>query len=90
MNYFPSGLKKVAVVLCSILSVYLTHYVATNLYAHVCANFSFVGFVTSFMTTGSPICKSLLTIINTTHNSYAVLIAGLVAGLLGFIVVPTA
>jgi hypothetical protein len=85
MNSISSGLKKVAVVLLPILSVYLTHYVSTNLYAHVCANLSIIGFVTSFMTTGSPVCNSLLTIINTTHNSYAVLITGLVAGLLGLI-----
>jgi hypothetical protein len=82
MNSF---LKKVAVVLFPILSVYLTHYVATNLYAHICANLSAFGFVTSFFTTGSPVCNSLLTIINTTHNSYAVLITGLAAGFLGLL-----
>ncbi len=86
-NNMNSFLKKVATVLIPILSVYLTHYVATNLYAHICAHLSVYGFVTSFFTTGSPVCNSLLTIINTTHTSYAVLITGLVAGFLGVLTV---
>jgi hypothetical protein len=86
MNSF---LKKLAGFVVPILSVYLAHYIAANLYAHICANLGFIGFVTSFFTTGSPVCNSLLTIINTTHNSYAVLITGLVAGLLGMFTVPS-
>lgn len=84
MNSF---LKKIITFLFPILSVYLTHYVATNLYAHICANLSLFGFVSSLLTTGSPVCNSLLTIINTTHNSYAVLITGLVVGFLGLLTV---
>jgi hypothetical protein len=72
--------KKIIAVALPILSVFVIHYVATNLYAKICADLSLFGFLTSLMTTGSPVCNSLLTVMNTTNNSYSVLLTGLVSG----------
>jgi hypothetical protein len=81
-SYF---LKKLAHVAVPILTVFIIHYVSANLYVKMCADLGFLGFLTSFMTTGSPVCNALLTVINNTHNSYGLLIAGIASGLLSFI-----
>jgi hypothetical protein len=82
MNAF---LKKVAHFAVPILTVFVLHYVAANMYAKICADLGFLGFLTSFMTTGSPVCNALLNVINATHNSYSLLIAGLIGGLVAFV-----
>lgn len=82
MNAF---LKKVAYVAAPILIVFVLHYAAANLYVHICANLGLVGFLTSFITTGSPVCNALLNVINATHNSYGLLIAGLIGGLVSYV-----
>jgi len=56
--------------------VFMTHYFATNLYTSICASMSIKAFLRSLVVTGSPLCGTLLSIINYTHNSYGVIIAG--------------
>lgn len=73
-------LKKIFI---PVLSVFAAHYVAANLYTRICAASGIVGFLTSLMTTGSPICNALLTIINTTHNSYAIILTSIVSVFIG-------
>ena len=82
MNSF---LKKLAAIATPILTVFILHYVSTNLYAKICADLGFLGFLTSIMTTSSPVCNALLTVMNTTHNSYSLLIAGLFGGFVTFV-----
>jgi hypothetical protein len=86
MNTF---LKKTTSVLVPVITVYILHYISANLYVKICANLGFLGFISSFLTTGSPVCNALLTIINTTHNSYSLMIAGLVGGLVTFALATT-
>lgn len=78
-------LKKLVHVIVPILTVFLLHYISTNLYASICADLGIIGFLRSFMTAGSPVCNALLNVINTTHNSYSLLVAGLVGGLVTFV-----
>ena len=59
------------------LIVFLTHFIATNLYAYLCANMSLYGFFLSMLTTSSPICNVLLSIINHTQSSYAAIVSGI-------------
>ena len=82
MNAF---LKKLIPIIVPILIIFVLHYVSANMYAKICADLGFLGFLTSFMTTGSPVCNALLTVINTTHNSYGLMIAGLIGGLITFV-----
>lgn len=59
------------------IAVFTIHYVATNIYASLCAGLSIIGFLRSMMATGSPVCGVLLSIIQYTYSTYGVLIAGL-------------
>lgn len=77
--------KKIGLIVLPIIIVYVTHYASTNLYANICADLGFIGFIKSFVTAGSPICNALLSVINTTHNSYSVLITGLIVGFTTFL-----
>jgi hypothetical protein len=77
--------KKIAAVVLPILVVFTVHYIAANLYVKTCANYGFIGFLTSFVTTNSPVCNSLLAIMNATQNSYAMLLTSMAGGFLAFI-----
>lgn len=76
---------KLYTIFLPILTVNSAHYVSANLYTRVCASSGVIGFLTSFLTAGSPMCNSLITVINSTSNSYAVVITSLVSGLIGAI-----
>lgn len=65
-------------VVAPFLTVFVTHYTATNLYAYLCANMSVYGFFLSMLTTSSPICNVLLSIITHTQSSYAAIVSGIV------------
>ncbi len=78
-------MKKIGQIALPILTVFVLHYVSTNLYVKICADMGILGFLRSFMITGSPVCNALLNVINTTHNSYSLLIAGLIGGLVTFV-----
>ena len=69
--------RKVLVYTSPFAVVFITHYVATNLYTSICASLSLTGFLRSIVIAGSPMCSTLLSIINYTQNSYGLIVAGL-------------
>jgi hypothetical protein len=94
-KFFPSTisnmnsfLKKISVVVLPILSVYVIHYFAAKLYVRFCAEFGILGFFKSMLTTGSPVCTSLLSILNSTQNSYTLLLTSMVSGFLLYVTTP--
>jgi hypothetical protein len=65
--------------------IFFGHYVSANLYAAVCAPLSFEGFLLSFVGTGSPVCNSLLSIVNYTSNTYNLILSGFIVYMAGMI-----
>jgi hypothetical protein len=59
------------------LTVFGIHYTATNAYAEFCAPRTFFGIFQSLLLTGSPVCGALLTIVNNSHNSFGIIVGGL-------------
>ena len=83
--FMPVALsKKIALSLLPFFLFFLVHYVATNIYASVCTPLGFHGFLVSFLTTASPVCNSLLTVINYTSTSYTAVISTLITVLITF------
>ena len=78
------ALKKVALSLLPFFAFFLVHYVMTNVYASVCAPLGFQGFIMSFLTTASPVCNCLLTVINYTSTSYNAIITTLITVAIAF------
>ena len=72
------NMNSIVAVAAPFFAVFITHYSATNLYAYICANLSLRGFILSMLTTSSPICNALLTIITHTQTSYAAIVSGLI------------
>ena len=75
-----SSYKIIYTLLMSFLLPYLgfhaAHFISTNVYAYVCANPSLYGYVMSLISTGSPMCASLLNVMQyTSHGVTAVLFA---------------
>ena len=65
--------------------VFLTHYISANVYSNVCAQFTLSGFLQSLLLTGSPVCGTLLHVVQYTQNSYGVMLAGAGALILGLL-----
>lgn len=64
-------------IVCPVVFVFLLHYVCTHLYIHICAPpLTLMGFVQSILTTGGPICKTLLSIMKETSHIYSISILG--------------
>lgn len=61
--------------LLPISTVFLIHYTTSQIYSFVCVPFTLEGFLQSIITTASPICTGLLTIMTHTSNSYSLAIA---------------
>ena len=58
------------------LGFHAAHFVSANIYAYVCANPTFYGYVMSLITTGSPICSTILhTMLHTSNGVSAILFA---------------
>ena len=55
--------------------MFLAHYVATNIYASVCAPASFSGFIQSLLMTGSPVCNLALNVMHYTSDGYSIAVA---------------
>jgi hypothetical protein len=68
--------------------MFLAHYVAANVYVMTCANLSLYGLFLSVLTTSSPICGALLSVITHTQTSYAMIVSGLVGVALQKLVFP--
>ena len=56
---------------------FLAHYLAANAYAAVCTPLTLHGMLMAFITTSSPFCNGLLTVVNYTNSSYAAIVASL-------------
>jgi hypothetical protein len=63
--------------------IFFGHYASANLYAAMCAPLSFKGFLLSFVGTGSPVCNSLLSIVNYTSNTYNLILSGFIVYMAG-------
>lgn len=50
---------------------YSTHYFATKFYNYACIADGFVGYINGIITTGSPVCQSVVQIISSTQVSYS-------------------
>jgi hypothetical protein len=75
-----SSYKMIYTLLMSFLLPYLgfhaAHFISANIYAYVCANPSLYGYVMSLVSTGSPMCTSILNVMHyTSHGVTAVLFA---------------
>jgi hypothetical protein len=57
-------------------TLFTAHYGASHLYTTICVPLSVTGFFTSLITTASPICSGLLTVMTTTSQGYTLVIAG--------------
>lgn len=53
------------------LLAYSVHYVSVKAYDNFCVPDGLLGFVKGVLTTGSPVCQSVLFIVSKTHTSYA-------------------
>ena len=53
------------------LLVYSSHYAATKFYNYACVPDSFVGYISGIITTGSPVCQSVVQVISNTQVSYS-------------------
>jgi hypothetical protein len=65
--------------------VYLIHIISSNVYANLCANLSFVGFVNSLFLIGSPICSMILQIVTHTNTAFIAIISGLCILVIGYV-----
>lgn len=79
-SVLTSSYKVIYTLLMSFLLPYLgfhaAHFLSANVYAYVCANPSVYGYVMSLISTGSPMCASLLNVMQyTSHGVTAVLFA---------------
>lgn len=57
-------------------TVFIAHYISTNLYASLCAHLSLFGFLRSLVVSGSPVCGALLHIMNYSHIGYGAIVVG--------------
>jgi hypothetical protein len=57
-----------------IATVFVTHFVSSNLYNQLCVPLSFQGFITSIISTASPVCSGLLNVMNLSSQAYSVAI----------------
>jgi len=60
-------LKNIA---ASILA-YSTHYAAIKFYNYACVPDGLVGYISGIITTGSPVCQSVVQVISSTQVSYS-------------------
>ena len=65
--------------------VYLIHIISTNVYANLCANLSFVGFINSLFLIGSPICSMILQIVTHTNTAFIAIISGLCVLIIAYV-----
>ena len=62
--------------LTPIATVFATHYVSSNLYSYMCVPMTLQGFLTSIVTTASPVCAGILNVMNLSSQSYSLAVAG--------------
>lgn len=65
-----------------VITSFLAHFTSANLYATLCAQLTPWGVIQSLMITGSPLCSTILSVINYTQYVYGGFIIGIGAYLL--------
>jgi hypothetical protein len=60
---------------------YSTHYAATKFYNYACVPDSFMGYISGIITTGSPVCQSVIQVISNTQVSYSSIILTSITGI---------
>ena len=53
------------------LLAYSTHYAAMKFYNYACIPDGFVGYMSGLISTGSPVCQSVIQVISSTQVSYS-------------------
>ena len=69
-------MNDVAVILLPVFTTFVAHFLAANIYANVCTPLSVSGIMQSLILTASPVCSTVLTVINYTQHAYGGLILG--------------
>jgi hypothetical protein len=60
---------------------YSTHYAATKFYNYACVPDSIIGYISGIITTGSPVCQSVVQVISNTQVSYSSIILTSITGI---------
>lgn len=71
------GLKDITIIFLPMVTSFVAHYVSANLYTKMCVPLTFAGVFQSMALTGSPLCATILTVVNQTQNVYGGVIVGL-------------
>jgi hypothetical protein len=79
ISFLSNKMNRILSFTIPLFAVFLMHYISANAYASICAPIGFSGLVQSLFTTSSPVCNSLLSIINYTSNNYNILMTSLIA-----------
>ncbi len=61
--------------------IIIIHGVASHIYSKHCAAVSFFGYFDTVLKIGSPLCQTILYIVNKSHEFYAMLVLSIVSGL---------
>ena len=67
-------MDQLAKIVGSIVLTYSTHYVAANIYTHLCVPTGLWGFVQGMLTTGSPVCSATLNYVSSSQTSYTTIL----------------
>ena len=67
---------------------YTAHYASTKLYSYTCVPDGIIGYLTGFITTGSPICQMGVNIISSTQTSYSSMIMMSISRIIVDLVTP--
>lgn len=67
-------MKQLGKLLLSAGLAYSTHYGVAKLYNYVCLPDGFFGFFSGMLTTGSPVCQTVYSIMNHTQVTYSTII----------------
>jgi len=67
-------MEQVSKLFLSASVAYSTHYGVTKLYNYVCLPDGFFGFFSGMMTTGSPVCQTVYSIMNHTQVTYSTIL----------------
>ena len=90
LSFNPIRMFKHFVPILPFFVIFFGHYISANLYATMCAPLSLEGFLLSFVGTGSPVCNTMLSIVNYTSNTYNLILSGFVIYLAGYLSTVTA
>ena len=71
-----------ALIVVPVTSSFLTHFIASNIYSFVCTPLTLWGVLQSIIVTASPVCSTILSVMNYTQNMYGSLLLGMGAYLI--------